>query len=166
VLQVGRIETRKNQAAALAAVERLEGVTLALAGPVRDPALAVTLRASARCRVLGRVDQPTLELLYKRARAVIVPSLYEGFGLPVLEAMARGKVVVAAKASSLPEVGGDAALYFHDAADPEQLAKVLEVALGDEPLRKSLAKAARERARMFTWDRCAAGVAAVIREIV
>jgi glycosyltransferase involved in cell wall biosynthesis len=166
VLQVGRIETRKNQAAALAAVERLEGVTLALAGPVRDPALAARLRGSARCRVLGRVDQPTLELLYKRARAVIVPSLYEGFGLPVLEAMARGKVVVAAKASSLPEVGGDAALYFHDAADPEQLAKVLEVALGDEPLRKSLAKAARERARMFTWDRCAAGVAAVIREIV
>jgi glycosyltransferase involved in cell wall biosynthesis len=166
VLQVGRIETRKNQAAALAAVERLDGVTLALAGPERDSALAARLRSSRRCRVLGRVDQPTLELLYKRASAVIVPSLYEGFGLPVLEAMARGKVVVAAKASSLPEVGGDAALYFHDAADPEQLAKVLEVALGDEPLRKSLAKAARERARTFTWDRCAAGVAAVIKELV
>jgi glycosyltransferase involved in cell wall biosynthesis len=166
VLQVGRIETRKNQAAALAAVERLDGVTLVLAGPERDSALAARLRSSRRCRVLGQVDQPTLELLYKRARAVIVPSLYEGFGLPVLEAMARGKVVVAAKASSLPEVGGDAALYFHDAADPEQLAKVLEVALGDEPLRKSLAKAARERAGAFTWDRCAAGVAAVIREIV
>ena len=75
-------------------------------------------------------------------------------------------MVVAAKASSLPEVGGDAALYFHDAADSEQVAKVLEVALGDEPLRKSLAKAARERARKFTWDRCAAGVAAVIRELV
>jgi len=117
VLQVGRIETRKNQVAALAAVERLDGVTLAVAGPERDPALAARLRQSDRCRVLGRVDQPTLELLYKRARAVIVPSLYEGFGLAMLEAMARGKVVVAAKASSLPEVGGDAALYFHDAAD-------------------------------------------------
>ena len=166
VLQVGRIETRKNQAAALAAVERLDGVTLVLAGPERDSALAARLRESGRCRVLGKVDQPTLELLYKRASAVIVPSLYEGFGLPMLEAMARGKVVVAAKASSLPEVGGPAALYFHDAADPEQLARVLEVALGDEPLRKSLAKAARERARKFTWDRCAAGVAEVIREIV
>ncbi len=167
VLQVGRIETRKNQSAALAAVERLDdGVTLAVAGPERDPALAARLRESNRCRVLGRVDQPTLELLYKRASAVIVPSLYEGFGLAMLEAMARGKVVVAAKASSLPEVGGDAALYFHDAADPEQVAKVLEVALGDEPLRKSLAKAARERARKFTWDRCAAGVAAVIQELV
>jgi glycosyltransferase involved in cell wall biosynthesis len=166
VLQVGRIETRKNQLAALAAVERLEGVTLAVAGPERDGAIAAKLRESDRCRVLGRVDQPTLELLYKRADAVVVPSLYEGFGLPLLEAMARGKVVVAAKASSLPEVGGEAALYFHDAADPEQLAKVLEVALSDEPLRKSLGKAARERAKKFTWDRCAAGVAAVIRELI
>jgi glycosyltransferase involved in cell wall biosynthesis len=166
VLQVGRIETRKNQVAALAAIERLDGVTLAVAGPESDPALAARLRQSDRCRVLGRVDQPTLELLYKRARAVIVPSLYEGFGLPMLEAMARGKVVVAAKASSLPEVGGDAALYFHDAADAEQVAKVIEVALGDEPLRKSLVKAARERARTFTWDRCAAGVAEVIRELL
>lgn len=166
VLQVGRIETRKNQVAALAAVERLDGVTLAVAGPERNTALAAKLRASGRCRVLGRVDQPTLELLYKRADAVIVPSHYEGFGLPVLEAMARGKVVVAAKASSLPEVGGDAALYYHDAADSEQLAKVLEVALGDEKLRTSLARLGRARAREYTWDRCAAGVAEVIKELV
>lgn len=166
VLQVGRIERRKNQAAALAAVERLDGVTLAVAGPEKDPVLAASLRASPRARVLGRVDQPTLELLYKRASAVVVPSLYEGFGLPVLEAMARGKVVVAAKASSLPEVGGDAALYFHDAADPEQLANVLEIALGDSKLRTSLARAARARARKFTWERTAAGVAAVIKELI
>ena len=166
VLQVGRIEARKNQTAALAAVERLDGVTLVVAGPERDPQLAAKLRLSPRCRVLGRVDQPTLELLYKRARAVVVPSLYEGFGLPVLEAMARGKVVVAAKASSLPEVGGEAALYFHDAADPEQLAKVLQVALEDDKLRTSLARAARERARKFTWERTAAGVVDVIRELV
>ena len=68
--------------------------------------------------MLGRVDQPTLELLYKQAAAVVVPSLYEGFGLPVLEAMSRGKVVVAAPTSSLPEVGGDAVVYA-DPADPE-----------------------------------------------
>src|SRR6202171_2745442 len=166
VLQVGRIEARKNQAAALAAVERLVGVTRAVAGPERGTALAAKLRASDRCRVLGRVDQPTLELLYKRARAVVVPSLYEGFGLPVLAAMARGKGVVAAKSSSLPEVGGEAALYFHDASDPEQLAKVLEVALGDDKLRTSLAHAARARAKKFTWERTAAGVAEVIRELV
>jgi glycosyltransferase involved in cell wall biosynthesis len=166
VLQVGRVEARKNQAAALAAVELLDGVTLAVAGPEKDSALAERLRASPRARVLGRVDQATLELLYKRAAAVIVPSLYEGFGLPVLEAMARGKVVVAAKSSSLPEVGGEAALYFHHAADPKELANVLDVALHDEKLRTSMAKAARARAKSFTWERTAAGVAGVIRELL
>ena len=166
VLQVGRIEARKNQAAALAAVERLDGVTLVVAGPERDMALASKLRDSERCRVLGRVDGPTLELLYKKARAVIVPSLYEGFGLPVLEAMARGKVVVAAKASSLPEVGGEAALYFHEAADPEQMAQVLDTAMHDQALRTRLGRAARARAARFTWDRTAEGVVAAIREIL
>lgn len=166
VLQVGRVESRKNQAAALAAVEHLVGITLAVAGPERDPQLVEKLRASDRCRVLGKVDQPTLELLYKRASAVVVPSLYEGFGLPVLEAMARGKVVVAAKASSLPEVGGEAALYYHDSANAEQIAKVLEVAISDAGLRTRLAKAARARAARYTWDETAAGVAGVIRELV
>jgi glycosyltransferase involved in cell wall biosynthesis len=165
VLQVGRIEARKNQAAALAAVERLEGVTLAIAGPERDAVLTAQLRASPKCRVLGRVDQPTLELLYDRAAAVVVPSLYEGFGLPVLEAMTRGKVVVAAATSSLPEVGGDAALYF-DPTDPEALSMALASALGDKALRARLGRAARARAAKFTWERCAAGVVAVIRELV
>jgi glycosyltransferase involved in cell wall biosynthesis len=164
VLQVGRVEARKNQAAALAAVERLKDVTLVVAGPERDRALSARLRSSKRCRVLGPVDQPTLELLYGKATAVVVPSLYEGFGLPVLEAMARGKVVVAAKASSLPEVGGDAALYFHDPADPGNLAKVIDVALGDKVLRAKLARAGKTRAGQFTWDKTAAGVAAVIEE--
>ena len=166
VLQVGRVEARKNQAAALAAVERLDGVTLVLAGPERDGGLSETLRNSTHCRVLGMVDQPMLELLYKRAAAVVVPSLYEGFGLPVLEAMARGKVVVAAKSSSLPEVGGEGALYFHHSAGPDHLAHVLEVALGDQALRTKMARAARARAANFTWDRTAAGIAAVIRELV
>src|SRR2546422_3252767 len=92
VLQVGRVEARKNQAAALAAVERLDGVTLAIAGPERDGGLAARLRASSHCRVLGRVDRPTVELLYQKARAVVVPSLYEGFWLPGLAAHGRGHV--------------------------------------------------------------------------
>jgi glycosyltransferase involved in cell wall biosynthesis len=166
VLQVGRIEERKNQAAALAAVEHLDGVMLAVAGPERDAQLVAKLRASSHCRVLGKVDQPTLELLYKRASAVVVPSLYEGFGLPVLEAMARGKVVVAAKASSLPEVGGEAALYYHESATPEQMAAVLHTAITDEGLRIRLGKAARARAAHYTWDKTAAAVAGVIRELL
>src|SRR5205814_8873597 len=110
VLQVGRVETRKNQVAALAAVERLDGVTLVVAGPERDAGLSEKLRRSARSRVLGMVDLPTLELLYKRAAAVVVPSLSEGIGLPVIAALARGQAVVAAKSWSLPEPGREAAV--------------------------------------------------------
>src|SRR5207248_10064802 len=121
---------------------------------------------STHCRVLGMVDQPMPELLYELAGAVAVPSLYDGLGLPVLEAMPRGKVVVAAKSSSLPEVGGDAALYFHDSAAPDRLAGALKVALGDEALRTKMARAARSRAAKFTWDKTAAGIAEVIRELV
>ena len=166
VLQVGRIEARKNQAAALAAVERLDGVTLAVAGPERDAELAARLRASPRCRVLGRVDGPTLELLYRKARAVVVPSLYEGFGLPVLEAMAHGQVVVATRGSSLSEVGGEAVLYVEEPGDTAELAGVLQTAISDNKVRARLKKAALARAAGFTWDRCAAGVAEVVRELV
>ncbi len=166
VLQVGRIEARKNQTAALAAVERLDGLTIVFAGPERDPAIAARLRASPRSRVLGLVDRPTLELLYKHARVVVVPSLYEGFGLPVLEAMARGQLVVAARNSSLPEVGGDAAFYVDDTGDAAGFAAVLEKAIGDVSGRASRARKARAQARKFTWDRCAAGVVAVIREVI
>ena len=166
VLQVGRVEPRKNQVTALAAVERLDGVKLVVAGAVRDTALASRLRTSNRCRVLGEVDPPTLELLYQHAEAVVVPSLYEGFGLPVLDAMIRGKVVVAARNSSLREVGGDAALYFDDATDPHQMSEALRRALTDEALRNRLVQAGQERAGDYTWARTADGVAAVVREMV
>jgi len=166
VLQVGRIEARKNQPAALAAVEKLQNTTLVVAGPERDPAMAAHLRSSKRCRVLGMVDGPTLDLLYQRARAVVVPSLYEGFGLPVIEAMSRGQVVVAARNSSLPEAGGDAAIYVDDPNQPDQLAKALTTAMQDGNQRTELVAAARKQAAGFTWDRCAAGVANVIREVL
>jgi alpha-1,3-rhamnosyl/mannosyltransferase len=104
--------------------------------------------------------------LYEHAGAVVVPSLHEGFGLPVLEAMARGKVVVAAAGSSLPEVGGDAALYVDDPSDSAAIAQALTTALTDQPVRARLSQAARDRAAGFTWERCAAGVVSVIRELV
>jgi glycosyltransferase involved in cell wall biosynthesis len=166
VLQVGRVEPRKNQLTALAAVERLDGITLVVAGSVHDQVIGDRLRASSRCRVLGAVDPQLLELLYQRAQAVVVPSLLEGFGLTVLEAMERGKVVVAARNSSLTEVGGDAAIYFDDASDPEQLSAALSRALSDEALRGELASAGQARARQFTWSKTATGVADVIRELI
>jgi glycosyltransferase involved in cell wall biosynthesis len=116
--------------------------------------------------VLGVVDQATLELLYQHAAAVVVPSLYEGFGLPVLEAMARGKVVVASASSSLPELGGDAVLYVENPNDPEALATALDTALSDKGMRSKLGTRGPERAANYTWERCTAGVAEVIRELL
>ncbi len=163
LLHVGRIERRKNQVTALGEAERLGGLDLACAGPVADPALADRLRASPRCHVLGRVSRDDLEALYAGTRALVFPSLYEGFGLPVLEAMRRGLPVVTARVSSLPEVGGDAAVYVDDPVDVSALARAVERALDE---RERLTEAGRARAATFTWDRTAAGVAAVIRELL
>jgi glycosyltransferase involved in cell wall biosynthesis len=166
VLQVGRVEPRKNQSAALAAVERLKDLTLVVAGPERDSQIAAALKASPSCRVLGAVSGADLELLYAHAEAVLVPSLYEGFGLPVLEAMSRGRVVVASATPSLREVGGEGALYVDDTGDAAQFAAVIERAVTDSALRKSLTRKSRARARTYTWDRCAEGVVTVVRELL
>ena len=105
------------------------------------------------------VPAEDLEGLYALATLVVFPSLYEGFGLPVLEAMARGVPVACSDRSSLPEVAGGAALLF----DPEDTAAIgvaIERGLADEPLRERLAALGRERAAAFTWDRTAAGTVA------
>jgi glycosyltransferase involved in cell wall biosynthesis len=163
VLHVGRVEPRKNQVTALAAVERLADLLLVCAGPVADAGTAARLEASPRCRLLGRVAQDDLEALYAGAEALVFPSLYEGFGIPVLEAMRRGLPVVTSAVSSLPEVGGEAALYVDDPRDAAALAAAIERALAD---RERLAHLGVERAAGFTWDRTAAGVAEVIRDLL
>ena len=163
VLTVGRVEPRKNQLTALAAVERLPGVQLVCAGAIHDEAMAARLDASSSCRLLGRVTDAERDLLYRRAEALLVPSLYEGFGLPLVEAMRQGVPVVATRTSSLPEIGGEAAIYVLDARDSQALAEALQ-RLRDQPaLRRRLVAAGRTRAARFTWDRCAAGVAAAVR---
>jgi glycosyltransferase involved in cell wall biosynthesis len=163
VLHVGRIEPRKNQLTALHAVERLPDLLLVCAGPPADAGMADRLAASPRCRMLGRVGQEDLEALYAAARALVFPSLGEGFGIPVLEAMRRGLPVVTAAVTSLPEVGGDVAVYIEDPLDAGALAAAIERALGDAP---RLGRLGRERAAEFTWDRTAAGVAGALREVL
>jgi glycosyltransferase involved in cell wall biosynthesis len=105
-------------------------------------------------RFLGWTSDADVEGLFALAAAFVFPSFYEGFGLPVLEAMARGVPVACADRSSLPEIAGDAALMF-DPSDPGQIAASIERLLGDAALRERLAAAGRARAAGFTWERTA-----------
>jgi glycosyltransferase involved in cell wall biosynthesis len=116
--------------------------------------LAAALGIADCVRLPGWLQAEDLEGLYAAAACVIFPSLYEGFGLPVLEAMARGVPVACSNRSSLPEFAGDAALLF----DPEDVVAIraaLERLLGDPGLRAHLSDAGRKRAAGFTWRRTA-----------
>jgi glycosyltransferase involved in cell wall biosynthesis len=104
--------------------------------------------------LLGYVDDASLQTLYSCADLVAYPSLYEGFGLPVLEALACGAVVVASNSSSIPEVAGDAAILF-DPEDEVAMAGAIATAVTDEPTRARLRRAAPLQTARFTWDRCA-----------
>src|SRR5262249_15245589 len=112
------------------------------------------LGLGADVRLLGWLSGTELEGVWAIASAFVFPSLYEGFGLPVLEAMARGVPVACSSASSLPEVAGEAALYF-DPGDEQAIADALGRLLTDAPLRERLRALGRERARQFTWERSA-----------
>jgi len=117
-------------------------------------ARAAALGVLEDVRFEGWVGAGELEGLWALADAFVFPSLYEGFGLPVLEAMARGVPVACADASSLPEVAGDAALLF-DPRSQEQIAQAIERLLGDPSLARGLRERGRARAREFTWARTA-----------
>ena len=103
---------------------------------------------------LGYVPDQHLAALYKGARAFIFPSLYEGFGLPVLEAMASGVPVVTSKVSSLPEVAGDAAILVGP-CETRALGNAMERLLKDDDLRKELIEKGLDRAAQFSWQECA-----------
>jgi glycosyltransferase involved in cell wall biosynthesis len=103
----------------------------------------------------GFVKAGLLPSLYRAADCFVFPSLFEGFGIPVLEAMACGTPVCAADRSSIPEVVGDAGLLF-DPEDPAAIAGTLARMLGDEPLRRRCVEAGLARAARFTWDKAAA----------
>ncbi len=123
----------------------------------------VAALAGRGLRALGRVDDARLAELVGAARAFAYPSLYEGFGLPPLEAMACGVPVVTSDVSSLPEVVGDAGLRV-DPRDPRALAVALRRLVDEPELAARLGERGRERARGFTWRRAAAALEDVFRE--
>jgi glycosyltransferase involved in cell wall biosynthesis len=170
-LYVGTLEPRKDLPTLLRAVERLSATDaplLVLAGArgwLDEPIVAHAERLGARVRLLGQVPPAHLAALYAAADVFVFPSLYEGFGLPPLEAMAAGTPVIAARASCLPEVLGDAALFVPP-QDDAALADALRAVLGDPGLRADLRARGLAQAARYSWERTAAATLAVYRDVV
>jgi alpha-1,3-rhamnosyl/mannosyltransferase len=164
VLHTGTLEPRKNTPALIAAFNLLAGgrrdLTLALAGPggwgTADVMRAIDEAAAqgVKVRWLGYVPTDDLAALYTGARAFAFPSTYEGFGMPVLEAMACGTPVVTAAGPALREVSGGAALHV-DAADTVALADALARVLDDEALRAGMIEQGHQRVAAYSWERSA-----------
>ncbi len=173
ILTVGVLEPRKNHVLLLEVLRRLhangEQVDLVIIGrrgwnwenPLDRPEFKPL---KPWVRIIADVADADLAEFYNRAAVFAYPSLYEGFGLPVLEAMACGAPVVSSASSSLPEVGGDAALYAdpHDAGEfTAQVARVLH----DGALRSRMVEEGLRRARQFSWRRTAEETLAVYQEV-
>jgi glycosyltransferase involved in cell wall biosynthesis len=160
VLAVGTRIARKNLAALEAAGRalRARGIDLVAAGSGRG---YMVDESPNGIRPLGYVSDPHLPGLYAAARAVVMPSLYEGFGIPCIEAMASGTPVVAANRAALPETCGDAALLV-EPDDRDALADAVVRAATDESLRAALIERGLARARRFSWQATAERTDAVL----
>jgi glycosyltransferase involved in cell wall biosynthesis len=157
LLFVGAIQARKNPLEALEAAHEL-GLPLVVAGPEKDAALAGALRAGG-ADLRGYVDKEELAALYRGAAALVLPSHFEGFGLPVLEAMACGTPVVLSDDEALAEVAGDAAVYARDG----DLAGAVRRALAEAD---GLSAAGIIRASRFAWRETARLTADVYRSVL
>jgi glycosyltransferase involved in cell wall biosynthesis len=156
-LTVGVVTRRKNPLVAAEAA-RAAGLPLVVAGPVGDTILAAEL-ARRGVQVTGYVESGELARLYRDAECLLFPSRFEGFGLPVVEAMASGTPVVCADEPALREVGGDAALFATD----ESFGEAVRLALADQ---ERFAAAGLERARLFSWEAAAQRTLDVYREVM
>jgi glycosyltransferase involved in cell wall biosynthesis len=174
VLFVGTVEPRKNLRALVEAFARIAGDvphTLVLAGgpgwnsaPVFEAVERLGLGERVVCT--GFVSNHSdLACFYSAADLFVFPSLYEGFGLPLLEAMTCGCPITAAKTSSIPEVAGAAALYF-DPASPGDIAACIKSLLEDAPMRSGLAAKGLVQAAKFSWDTCAQATLDVYKRVM
>jgi glycosyltransferase involved in cell wall biosynthesis len=168
VLSVGAIKPHKNLGRLIEALPRIRdeapGVVLALPGNPTDHRaelveLAQRLEVADAVHFLGWIAHADLEGLYRAAACFVLPSVHEGFGLPVLEAMRRGVPVACSTVSAVPEVAGDAALYFSPER-PDEIAVAVGRLLADRELARSMANRGLERQRLFSWRRAAEGTLA------
>jgi glycosyltransferase involved in cell wall biosynthesis len=165
ILFVSTIEPRKDLGTLIDAFSRLEDYpgSLVVVGKVgwKSEHLVPRLRGK-RIVHLDYLRASQLATVYKNAEAFVFPSLYEGFGFPLLEAMTHGVPTIAAYSSSLPEIGGDATLWF-EPRDVDGLETQLRRLLGDEVLRNELVERGRRRAEGFRWERAAGETLEVLR---
>jgi len=175
ILYLGTIEPRKNVGGLIRAYARLceeknPEHSLVIAGGTGWKskgltALVKNLGVERRVHFTGYVDEGDLPILYNLADLFAFPSLYEGFGLPVLEAMACGVPVVTSNVSSLPEVAGDAAVLV-DPHSIDHIADGMRRLLSDNVMRESCTEKGLERAKLFTWEKCAKETIAVFEEVM
>jgi glycosyltransferase involved in cell wall biosynthesis len=171
VLSVGTIQPRKNYRRLIQAFASLDpALTLVIVGSkgwtYADVFAEITRhRLDERVHILGFVADDDLPALYSAASLFVYPSLYEGFGLPVLEALACGTPVVASNQSALPEVVGEAGLLI-DPENVEAMAVAMTHALNDTSLRQNLAAAGPARAGQFTWQDMAGQLLALYQKLL
>jgi len=167
---IGHINPRKNLKVLVSMMSRLPDLSLYLAGN-RSHSYAgeieseiASARLDQRIRLLGEVSDGERAWLYRECRGLVFPSLTEGFGLPVVEAMQHGKPVFLARTTSLPEVAGDLGNYW-DSFDPDQMAAVVRRGLEQAASDPELGDRLRHHASGFSWDRAARVYAEWYREL-
>lgn len=171
LLFVSTVEPRKNLATLLDAFEALRDSgaydgSLVIVGKIGWKSESIVPRLRGRGIVhLDYLRAAQLAHVYANAEVFVFPSIYEGFGFPLLEAMSHGVPSLAARSSSLPEIGGDAALYF-EPRDARALATLIRRVIGDAALREDLARRGRARAAEFSWKRTADQTLDVIRRVL
>lgn len=171
LLYVGTLQPRKNIATLLYSFQKIRvanpNMKLVLVGRkgwLYEEIYRKTKELDLQNSVLftGYLLDDEVTLLYKNALCFIMPSFYEGFGIPILEAMSFNCPVISSFTSSLPEIGGDACLYF-DPNNKDGLAEKIHILICNETLRKELVKKGRERIKQFSWEKCAEQTLEIIR---
>ncbi|WP_239618818.1 glycosyltransferase family 4 protein [Cohnella mopanensis] len=168
VLAVSSMNPSKNFPNIVRAIDLLQQVDyrIVIAGGTNGKVFGTTdMPHSDKVKLVGYVTDRQLKALYDGAACFLFPSLYEGFGLPPLEAMACGTPVIVSRNASLPEVCGEATLYC-DPDSPADIALKIDRVMKDERLRESLSARGLERSGQFSWDKCAKQTWDVVKEVV